>query len=382
MVIPNVSGKLPSAKDVSIFFVAHSDIHAAEAATLKVVVSRDGKPLGGAPILSRPATGSESSSYLTSFSIDPPVDGAYEVRAFLSQGGKTAEASTSFTLAGAELAGGAGAATEVDSAPLQDASRPVGPLVVTLPPNPLKRPPEEELKSILADATRHAVVYGESLPNFMCERVTNRSVDQDGTGRWKHKDKFTELLTYVDRQESRSMLEIEQDGVKTHADTATASGVQSAGEFGAVISGIFRPASKAKFEWKETGALGDGTVQIFDYRVARENSNLNLRVSATEVVAVGFHGQVLIDTATRSVRRISQIVDDPPKRFPIHATFVSVDYDYVAINNHDYLLPVGAQIILRKGGREKDLNEIEFRNYRRFGSTMRILDYIPEAKGH
>jgi len=36
-------------------------------------------------------------------------------------------------------------------------------------------------------------------------------------------------------------------------------------------------------------------------------------------------------------------VDDVPKKFPFKAASVSVDYDYVLINKHDYLLPVGAQ---------------------------------------
>jgi hypothetical protein len=56
---------------------------------------------------------------------------------------------------------------------------------------------------------------------------------------------------------------------------------------------------------------------------------------------------------------------------------VSVDYDYVLINKHDYLLPVGAQIILKKGSGETDMNDIEFRNFHRFGSTMKIVGYSP-----
>jgi len=55
---------------------------------------------------------------------------------------------------------------------------------------------------------------------------------------------------------------------------------------------------------------------------------------------------------------------------------VSVDYDYIAINNHDYLLPTAAQIMitLAHGSHESDLNEIKFRNFRRFGSNVRILN--------
>lgn len=271
-------------------------------------------------------------------------------------------------------------AAETDSSALEASPRPVGPLVITSPANPMKRPAQDELDAILADARKNAMDYRASLPNFICERVTDRSIDQDGSGHWKHIDKFTELLTYFDHEENRTMLEIEQDGHKTHEDTGQEEGVQSAGEFGAVMTGLFRPSSKADFQWKETDVLADGTVQVFDYRVARENSTLNLRTGSNEVATVGFHGQVLIDSATRSVRRISQVVDKMPKGVPVRATSVSVDYDYVAINNHDYLLPVGAQILLRKRRRETDMNQIEFRNFRRFGSTMRILDDVREVK--
>ena len=54
-----------------------------------------------------------------------------------------------------------------------------------------------------------------------------------------------------------------------------------------------------------------------------------------------------------------------------------MDYDFVVINNHDYMLPIGAQVILRKGRTELDRNEIEFRNFRRFSSNMRILKSTP-----
>jgi len=123
--------------------------------------------------------------------------------------------------------------------------------------------------------------------------------------------------------------------------------------------------------------LGDGTVQVFDYRVPAENSTFNLRASSNDVITVGYHGQVFIDTTTRMVRRITQVADNLPVKYLIREASVSVDYDYVVINNHDYMLPIGAQVILRKGRQELDLNEIEFRNFHRFGSTMKILDTLP-----
>lgn len=90
-------------------------------------------------------------------------------------------------------------------------------------------------------------------------------------------------------------------------------------------------------------------------------------------MAAGSHGQVFIDSVTRRVLRITAEADDLPKGFRIHAASISVDYDYVAINNHDYLLPVSARVVLRKGRKETDLNEIEFRNFHRFSSSATIL---------
>jgi hypothetical protein len=59
-----------------------------------------------------------------------------------------------------------------------------------------------------------------------------------------------------------------------------------------------------------------------------------------------------------------------------------VDYDYVSINNHDYLLPVSAQMRLVKRNSAAIyttvLNTMEFRDYKRFGSSVRFVD-DPEA---
>jgi hypothetical protein len=73
------------------------------------------------------------------------------------------------------------------------------------------------------------------------------------------------------------------------------------------------------------------------------------------------------------VRRITEIADDVPKKYPIHGASVTADYDYVSIGGRDYLMPIGAQVILQKGHHERDLNEMGFRDFHRFGSTMRIV---------
>jgi hypothetical protein len=52
-----------------------------------------------------------------------------------------------------------------------------------------------------------------------------------------------------------------------------------------------------------------------------------------------------------------------------------VDYDYVSINTHDYLMPISAEVSLLEGRREAILNTIQFRDYKRFGSNVKILNF-------
>ena len=80
-----------------------------------------------------------------------------------------------------------------------------------------------------------------------------------------------------------------------------------------------------------------------------------------------------LDTATHSIRRITVDADNIPEFLAVRATTISVDYSWVTINGHDYLLPARGAVSLREGKHQAVLNEFEFRGYRRFGSSVRIL---------
>jgi hypothetical protein len=77
------------------------------------------------------------------------------------------------------------------------------------------------------------------------------------------------------------------------------------------------------------------------------------------------------------VRRISLQATDLPKDFPTRATVIGVDYDYVSINGQDFLMPVSAELRVQQSHRQSVLNTIEFRDYKKYGSAMKILDYKP-----
>ncbi len=394
-VTPNLSAEVAAeAKGVSLFFILHPDPKSKEPVMLEMEASRNGRP-GKRMTLPLHLNGDDATvPYLASFKSGTLAPGSYEVKAMLSQGGKIAIQRMSFTVAGglpgnvtseiasANLQGHGGAPAAADSPTLSDASDAyAGELAITASTSAIPPPTPDEIKRLIADARERAVNYAESLPNFLCVEVTDRSYDPSGTGKWKHRDTISELLRYRDKKETHTTLEI--DGKPSNVDRDTMLQKKSSfstGELGGVLRAVFEPSAKAEFQWKETDALGSGTVQVFEYRVARANSVFTVTGMNNRQITVGFHGQVFVDSATRNVRRISLDADDIPRDFPTHATTIGVDYDYVAINGHDYLMPISAEVRLIQGRHEAVMNTMEFRNYRRFGANMKILGFTPLEK--
>jgi hypothetical protein len=322
--------------------------------------------------------------------------GRYEVTAKLTQGDKTSASTASFTVQGVALAsvtmatgsiGTAATSSKPDIEMVPDSkldkaaidSHPIGRLTITSITDPLPPPTPDQVGAIVGDARVHALSYSVSLPNFTCVEMTDRSVDSSGNGRWRHKDTFAELLRYVDNAETRTMLRV--NGQHTDAQRSDLNGPLSQGEFGGVLKAVFSPSSKADFQYKETDSLGTGTVQVLKYHVAQANSMFSLSDSNRQM-NVGFHGLVYVDSTTRSVRRITLEAEGVPKNFALQSTAITVDYDYVAIGAHDYLVPIRASVSLTQGKREAILNEIEFRNYRRYAAQAKIIygNQVPGQK--
>jgi hypothetical protein len=385
-ITPNLAGVVqPGAKNVSLFFILHSDPKSSAPTTLEMEAIHNGHPGRRIPLPLKLDSSAEAVPYLASFKGTAITAGDYEVKAYLTQGGKTAVQEISFNVGGstgassatgAEGHGGGGAGDLTVSGETNDTYS-GGVLAITSETNPLPPPDAEEIGKLIEDARTRAVSYMDSLPNFMCVEVTNRSVDPSGAGNWKHRDTIAELLRYRDKQETHTMLEL-----NGHASTADRDALLkqkgstlSGGELGGVLKAVFAPSAKAAFHWKETDALGNGTVQVFDYEVAKANSMFSVVGSNDQQVMVAFRGQVFVDTATHSVRRISLQAQDLPKNFPTQATVMGVDYDYISINSQDFLMPVSAELRVRQGHHQGVLNTIEFRDYKKYGSAMKIVDY-------
>lgn len=384
-VVPNLSGHVPEdAKAASLFFLIHPDAANSDPAMLEIEVLRNGESVGRSPVPLRKATGAGAVPYLVSIPARALPAGSYEVTATLTQGGKTSERSLDFHMDGPELASAAapgaiaGAAQPVSDSNIETPgliSHQSHTLVITsVPSETVQAPSSDEIQAIVADARKRAISYSNSLPNFICVEVTDRSIDPSGRGKWKHLDSIAELLRFHDNAESRQTLDVNgKPSTQSQDDLRGKNGATSWGEFGGVLKAVFQPAAKADFQWKETDAIGSETVQVVSYRVTRENSSWGLAGNDNWTLYPSFHGLLYIDSATRNIRRITLEADDLPRDFSIHSASIVVDYDYVAIGAHDYLMPIRGTVGLQQGKREAVLNEIEFRNYRRYASNVKIL---------
>ncbi|HTZ97164.1 MAG TPA: VWA domain-containing protein [Terriglobales bacterium] len=379
-VIPDLSGEMtPGTKEMSFFFLVHPDSVASEPATLEMQVLRNDELVGQVP-LQIPKQLGDAFPYLASLRTASLPGGNYDVRVSLSQNGRIIERDRTFSIAGPQLANAALGKTgtpedgeevaavlggEASIAPTKRQPLEIAPL----PTESVGRPSNDELDALIAGARKQATNYSVKLPNFLCVEVTDRSVDP-GNGRWRRKDSFGELLRYVDNQETRRTLEV--NGQPSSEKRTDMNGTLSIGQFAHLLSLVFQPSSQADFHWKETDALATGTVQVFEYRVDRKHEAIELTDSGGRVWAA-FHGLAYIDSSTFGVRRITMEADNVPPDFSIHAASISVDYDYVTIGAHDYLMPVRGTIRVKRGKRETDLNQIVFQDYRRYASQSRII---------
>jgi VWFA-related protein len=399
-VVPNVSRQVATGtRRVSFFFRIHSGANpAVKGGKLDVELQRDGKSVSHSSMDIALGTDSDTVQNLATIESNPLTAGSYRAIFTYAQGDKAAVRDSIFTVDGSEAAGEDSRSDQADDGSTGDAD---GAGVVAPPGSASSRgsaPPgiteiaEERFSpasassgfrtpggkvqsALIASARERALGYVDSLVNFKCIEVTDRFLDPKGTGSWPRHDKIAEIVTFENHEESRTVVEV--NGQPANALAYDMKGARLEGEFGGVLGAVFAPASKAEFRWKETDVLDGAAVEVFSYRVDVKNSQFSVKALPELPATVAFHGLVYIDDATRGTLRITMEADEIPAGYPVHASAIAIDYDYIAINNHDYLMPVEGEMRMKVGKLENILHKIEFRDYHRFGSDARIVNFSP-----
>jgi hypothetical protein len=250
-------------------------------------------------------------------------------------------------------------------------------------PPPIPPPLPEEQQEIISQTREYAMNYSKSLPNFICVQVTRQYYDRTGAESWSTAATIMENLTYFDQQEHYKVMMVNNTYVNVEHESV--GGATSAGDFGSMLRVTLAPKSQALIEFDHWATLRGKRSYVFSYRIFSGNSDYTIRWEKDLRIVVGYHGLIYVDKETRQVLRITLEADDIPPSFPVQEARETLDYDYVDISGHPFMLPLKAVVRMRHD-RYLTKNEIEFRLYRRFSADAEIKfdtpapDPLPEDK--
>jgi hypothetical protein len=297
-----------------------------------------------------------------------------------------------------------------------------------------KAPPTvAEQRAMMKSAINFVAVTLHHMPDFLATRLTDSydnsplSVTHSG---WAPRTDmhpagtFSHHITYRDGQEVTDRRS-DSSGAKPKNEP-TPVGLVSIGEFGPALAVILSDASKGILKWSHWEQTTAGQVAVFHYEVPAAASHYwvnyccvrsspNDAGDAIGVIAglgedvssyhgtpgyhgnldsedvnsyhgtPSYHGNLYLDPTTGVILRVTIDSDLKPSD-PITRAAISVQYGPVQIGGNSYICPVHSiAISLTKshaGGDKSDMeilriNEVSFTDYRRFGSTSRILTDVP-----
>lgn len=242
-------------------------------------------------------------------------------------------------------------------------------------------PPEAEGVALLAKTRAATAEATGAMPDFIVRQLISRYEALNGTNNWIFRDKLTLGVTYrAHAGEDYKLLSV--NGLPPSADLRPGQaysdqlgGASSAGEYVTALAELFDESSQASFKMVDTDLLGGRRTIVYEYAVKQPVSKLQIKSGEHQVIA-GYHGRVWIDREIGRVLRFEQIAE-LPAGFPITAASATIDYEWATISDKKYLLPSKAVILITDstGGRVyQSRNQIRFRDYRKFGSELRIIE--------
>jgi hypothetical protein len=210
--------------------------------------------------------------------------------------------------------------------------------------------------------------------------VTRRYVDPAGLEFWQQQDVVTAKLSYFEQKEDYKIVLVNNRMVDTTMERL--GGATSTGEFGSMMREIFEPATRARFEWERWATLRGRRMHVFSYRVPQETSKWQIVYEKSDAIRPAYKGLIYVDRDELSIMRITLEAENIPFSFPVQQAMTMLDYDHQKIQAGEFILPLKAVIRMRSG-KLLVKNEVEFRNYNRFGAEATITytpDPLPEDK--
>ncbi|MBV8549660.1 MAG: hypothetical protein JOY54_00040 [Acidobacteriaceae bacterium] len=260
------------------------------------------------------------------------------------------------------------------------------PPTATLSAAPAPIPPPNSVKQqeILDSMRQYAMSYEQSLPNYICVRVDRRYIDPNAGQSYRSIGTVLAKVSYNEGEEKYKVYSVNGKIVDTDMGGIGGGGARSTGEFAGMMRSIFEPKSQAEFGWDHWGTLRGRRMAVFNYFIDSGHSSYTISYGGDgegyeQRIVTAYKGLVYADPNTGEIDRIKFMAVDVPRSFPVQETSEILDYDLVNISGQQFVLPLRA-LLLMTAGRQRSKNEIEFRDYRKFGTESTITyDMDPTA---
>jgi len=249
-------------------------------------------------------------------------------------------------------------------------------------------PSEAEATELLERARAATLAATDAMPDFIVKQVIKRAAAFGGTSNWIPQDNLTIAVSYrAAAGEEYKVLTVNgippaQEAKESKEYGEYVGGATSTGEYVTGLAAIFKPKASTQFKLVDTDLLRGRRTLVYEFVVEKPFSDLTLKSGRNLVADVGSRGRVWIDRENNRVLRFEQIATEVPANFPITAASSLIDYDWVDINEQQFLLPSRADILITSAFRNETVqtrNEIRFRGYRKFGAELKVIDEIDDS---
>lgn len=262
-------------------------------------------------------------------------------------------------------------------------------------------PPAAESAELIRKTREETLNAVDRMPDFVVRELVTRATALGNSQNWRTSDRLAIAVSYrVSEGERFRLLSVNgapSQSSEERGDYREMGGASSTGDFVTVIKSIFDRADAARFRAVDTDTLRGRRAIVYEFDIAREDSNSVLTSGGAEEksVVVAQRGKIWVDREKFRVLRIETQAYGIPRDFPIRGSATALDYEWVTIQGQgEYLLPSRSVVVMSQEEhfidpvtREvKNLmvqyrNDIRFRNYQKFGTELKIIeddDFIEE----
>lgn len=232
-----------------------------------------------------------------------------------------------------------------------------------------------EQTAALEGVKAYARSYTESLPDYVAKQTIQRDVSPVRRGLFlptvrAQRDVVEEEIRFAGRRELHRTTRV--NGQAVDYTDPVEQGTFSQGEFGAMLSTVFDPASGTQFRWNREATVDNRRVFVFDFQVPERPAGYGI-MEADGITVVAFRGTVYADKESKAVVRIQMNCTGIPSSSAYQRLGLIVQYSPVEIAGRKFMLPARYTLNATRGDATLTLDG-RYTDYRRFAADSKLVD--------